>query len=494
MRRSGRMVTSLAIALGLFSVVGGLLYFFANAGNGAADQAILLQTVERGDFEAFVTERGDVSSSSNVEIRCRVRARGAPGSSILKICDEGELVQPGDFLVQFDDSLLQQELLAQRIVAANNKALLIQAQSTLDSAKRELREYTEGLFAQERDVLDAAKFVAEENLQRAVTYLEHSRRLVAKGYITANQLRADEFAVDKAKKELAIAQQKLKVYDQFTRDKMVGKYEAEIKKQEAKVEAAQHTLDLSEQKLLKIEEQISYCMITAPSAGQVVHANERDRGGNTKVIEEGTLIRENQIIIRLPDLENMQVDVKINESHVNRVAVGQPARIILNADHKEILRGTVTEVAPYPFPIRWHGAPLEYGAVVSINDPPPNIRPGLRAKVTIVFETQPDVLQVPLAAVIEQDERHYCLVREQDDWRLQPVKVGSNNNDQIIVIEGLTEGDQVSMTPFRHIERSDLPESPSGTAVVQQHRAEQPDKKIDKPDVSRTVANTGPAS
>jgi HlyD family secretion protein len=463
--QSSRALLPWIVLLSIATAIG--VYFYTREKNPLdVDPTILLHSVELTDFEAFITEPGDVASSSNIEVRCRVRSRGSAGTSILNICDEGIPVKPGEFLLQFDDSVLQQDSLAQKIVVANDKAMFIQTKSNLDNATRTLREYTQGLFAQERDVLDTELFVAEENLQRAITYLQHSKRLNSRGYLTTTQLRGDAFAVEKSKKELAAAKRKLEVYDKFTQDKMVGEYEAEIKKQEANVEAATYTLQLSEQRLKEIDEQITACLVLAPAAGQVVHANERNGRENASVSEEGTLIRENQIVIRLPDLKNMQVDVKVNESHVNKIKIGHPARIILDADPSNILEGTVTEIAPYPFPIRWHGAPMEYGTVVTIINPPATIRPGLRAKVKIVFESIPNVMQVPLAAVIEQGKQHYCLVRERDGWRTQPVKIGSNNNDRVVVLEGLEQGDRVSMTPFEFIKRSELPtdEVPIGVA------------------------------
>ena len=487
-RRSGRALIGLIVVVCIVATA--LIIFFTSQRNDAAsDQTVLLHKVERSDFRAFVTEPGDVASRNNVEIRCRVRARGAAGTPILRICEEGVAVQPEDFLIEFDDSVLQQELLQQKILVANDKAMLIQAQSNLDNANRTLTEYTQGLFAQERDVIDTELFVAEETLQRAVAYSEYSRRLNIRGYHTAAQLSADQFAVEKAKKDLATATRKLDVYDRFTQDKMVGEYEAEIKKQQANLEAATFTLELSQQKLTEIGQQIAACLVLAPAAGQVVHANDRDRRDDAKVIEEGTLIRENQVVVRLPDLKNMQVDVKINESHVNRIEPGQPAEIILDADPGQTLYGTVAEVAPYPFPLRWHGSPMEYAAKVTITDPPPTIRPGQRAKVKIIFDTQPQVLQVPLAAVIERDEHHFCLVRGEKGWRPQAVNIGTSNNNQVVVLEGLAVGDEVSLTPFRHIERTDLPDPPDDLATDKD--AEQ---RAPKPAVSRSAGKASPAS
>lgn len=483
-------MTLLALAC-IVIVIAGVFAFWRRPDRPDADGEMLLYTVARSDFDAFVTEPGDVASSSNVEVRCRVKSHGSPGTPILKICDEGTVVKTGDFLVQFDDSVLQNDLLAQKIVVANDKALLIQANSDLENAKRTLREFDEGLYQQELELLEGEVFVAEEELRKAELAYASSRRLAERGLITELQVTAGKFAVEKTKKDVAASKRKVDVYKNFTRDKTIGEYEAEIKKQEANVEAAEFTLELSQQKLKEIQEQIDFCLVAAPAAGQVVHANEREgRGDTPEVIEEGTIIRENQVIIRLPDLQNMQVDVKINESHVNRIKAGQPAEIELDADPDNVLRGEVQEVAPYPFPIRWHGAPMEYGAVVKIIDPPPTIRPGLRAKVKIIFESQLDVMQLPLAAVIERGDRHYCLVREEGGWRTQAIQLTSNNNTHVVVDGGLNDGDQVSLTPFRHIKRSDLPEvAPDELASGEEAKARSVESAS-----SRGAAEAAPAS
>ena len=133
---------------------------------------------------------------------------------------------------------------------------------------------------------------------------------------------------------------------------------------------------------------------------------------------------------------------------------------------------------------------MEYGAVVKIIDPPATIRPGLRAKVRIVFESKPNVLQVPLAAVIEHGDRHYCLVREQQGWRPQAIQIGSNNNTHVIVKEGLAEDDRVALTPFRHIKRSDLPDSePVAVAADKKSKSHSVE-----PAISDAAAATDPAS
>ncbi len=456
--QSGRALTAVLVLLVFAGAVGAAFYFWPATGRDEPAQASVIHTVAMGDFEAFITEYGEVASSSNVEVRCRIKSRGTPGTAILKICEEGKKVKKDDFLIQFDDSGFQNLLLAQKIVVANDRKFLVQAQNNLTNAVTARLEFKEGLNAQEMQVLEGEVFSAQEKKERAVSKLEASKKLRQFNYITAVQLRADEFAVESAKRDFSVATNKLAVYKRFTVARRTGELEAEIKKEKANVDAATSTLALSQQRLDEIQEQIDHCLVLSPADGQVVYANERDRRGETTVIEEGTLIRENQVVIRLPNFDEMEVDVKINESHYKRIQPGNPVHIELDADPDHPLVGQVKEIAEAPFPVRWHGSPIEYGAKVTILNPPSYIRPGWRAKVRITFEARKNVLQIPLAAVIEHGDRHYCLVRNGQAWaEPQAIKIGANNNEQVIVLQGLAAGDRVSMTPFRHIDRSDLP-------------------------------------
>ncbi|MEC9095488.1 MAG: efflux RND transporter periplasmic adaptor subunit [Planctomycetota bacterium] len=409
--------------------------------------------VARSDFEAFVTETGDVASASNREVRCEVQALGTPGTLIIEIVDEGTYVEEGDFIVEFDSSALENDETAQKIVVANNNANLIQAQSQLENAERTLKEFEKGLYQQELTLIESEVFVAQESVQRSLAKLDHSQRLAASGFLSSVQLNADRFQWEKAKRDLKAAELKLTVYREFTKEKLIGEYTAAIKQKQAQVDAAQSTLDLATSRLVDIQEQIKNCKILAPASGQVVYADDERRN---VIIEEGAVIRDNQVVVRLPDIQNMEVAVRINESHINRVVPGQIARIELDADPDNPLEGEVNEVAAYPFPLRWHGAPLEYDTKVTIKDPPTTLRPGLRAKVKIYFESEADVIQVPLAAVIQHEQLYFCLVKDGQDWAPRPVTIGPNNNTHVIVSAGLNEGEMVTLTPFRFIQRSEL--------------------------------------
>ena len=454
-RRSGRVAVALLV-VGCLILAGVVYFLLPSDDEGDAARTMLLHEVQIGDFEAFVTEPGDVESSLNTEVRCEVESLGQMGTAIISIIEEGSQVKKGDELITFDKSNLEDKKIGQEIVVAGDEALLTQASRNLEHATRTLTEYKEGLFEQEKELCEGEVLAAEEVLKSNEASLKHGERLAARGFITQLQLQSERFAVESATRDLAAKTRKLDVYVRFTREKLVGQYEGEITRLTALSLAAKKTLELSQKKLKEIDEQIELCTVLAPSDGQVVYVNDERRG---VVIEEGTVIRDQQIVIVLPDLKKMQVDVHINESHVNRVSVGDRVEIILDAAPEIPLVGEVKEVAPYPFPRRWHGAPLEYGAIVTIDNPPASIRPGLRAKVKISFASQSNVKQVPIASVIEHQKQYFCLVQKGSDWEVRPVEIGLHSSSTVVVDEGLSVGELVSMTPFQFIGREDLPDA-----------------------------------
>lgn len=419
--------------------------------------------VNRGSFRYFVAEQGEIESSSNVEVRCEVQSRNSAGTAILQIVPEGTVVAPGDLIALLDKSALENEFNQQQIVCNGSEAAVIQAESTLQTANISKQEYLQGTFRQEEQLILGEISVAEENLRRAEDYLIYSEKLAAKGYVTQLQLEADRFAVEKARMELETAQTKLDVLRNFTRAKMVSQLDADIKIAEANLASQRNSHELDKEKLELIRAQIEKCEIRAPAAGEVVYANETDRRGSTEfIIEEGALLRERQVIVRLPDPKQMQVRAKINEARVDRVREGMPVQIKLDAFPKLDLQGVVKSVDEYPLPTSWYGANIkEYATYIEVFDPPEGIRPGMTAEVRIRVAEYDDVLQVPIQAVTEHGGRHYCLVRGASGLEARPVEIGISNEKFVIIEDGLSEIDVVLMSPREFFDQVDLPAVPA---------------------------------
>jgi HlyD family secretion protein len=191
----------------------------------------------------------------------------------------------------------------------------------------------------------------------------------------------------------------------------------------------------------------------------VVFAHERDRGGNESVIiQEGTVIRERQVIIQLPDPDTMEVELTINESLIQFMKIGMPARIVPVGFGGDVLQGQVSKINQFAEPTGWRKANVkEYKATVSIEYPPQGLRAGMTASVTVLCEEIDNALQVPVQAVYAHGNTYYCFVFKNGKWEARPVVPGATNDKFYVIESGLEEHDQVAMFPPGVLDKVELP-------------------------------------
>jgi len=430
---------------------------------------IVLRPVFRGPYERVVLEQGLVESSTSVEIRCEVKSQTAGGTEILWVVDEGTHVKKGEKLVSLDRSALDQEFVQQRIVCNASRALMVETENTLRAAEIGRIEYLEGVFRRNEQAILSEMFVAEENLRQAQLSYQSTERLATKGIVTSLQLEGSRFSVEKARNELEAARTKLEILQKYTKEKTLKQFDADIATSTAKWEAAKKSHELEMVKLKEIEEQIGECTIVAPADGQVVYANIFDHHGTSEfVVEAGASIRERQVIIRLPDPQNMQVKATISESRISGIEVGMPVDIEFDAIRDRTFRGEVIKVNQYAEPINWHsGNTKKFAAWISIFAPPSELRAGMSAEVRIHAEQQEDALQVPVQALYETKGRFYCLVKDDEQWKTYEVKVDSSNDVLMTIEAGLAEGQLVVMNPRSYRDMLDIPALPDQETVVE---------------------------
>ncbi len=567
-RRNGFSIRGLLIGLAVLAGAGGVVWYtFPSLAFSSKDTGPMLHTVALGDFVHDITERGNVESASNIEIRCEVESRGSQGTMILELIDEGTYVKPGDVLCKLDSSSLEQDLVQQQIVCNTSEAAVIQARNNYETAVIAKEEYLKGTYAEEKLGIEGNIFVAEEGLRQARQQLDYTQKLFARGYVTNLAVEADTFSVQDAEKKLEQAQTELDVLEKYKKVKTLKQLDADIKTTEAKLKSEEHSYGLDLEKLEDIKEQIAKCTIVAPDHGQVVYANVTDRrGGSEIIIEEGGSIRERQVIFRLPDPNRMQVKANINEASVSMVESGMAAGIRLDAFPDLELKGEVAKVNEYPVPTSFFsGNVKEYETTIRIHLPgqeeeeespatdgagprrngksPPELpspkaepkqpaaadtaepkspseagdsaspaepavpdaasegpsdpatspgesaendadqktngktggggpmlekpdasgekvqlRPGMTAEVKIRVQTIPNVLQVPVQAIVEHGGKNYCLLYDKaTGWSKREVKVGSTNDKTVVIREGLSEGEKVVMGAAKHREKVTWP-------------------------------------
>ncbi len=235
--------------------------------------------------------------------------------------------------------------------------------------------------------------------RKAELAIESSERLVAKGLIKSLQLEADTFAVANAKNQLEAAEGNLWVLENLTKKKMLVQFDSDIEAAKAALSAAESELMEERDELAEVKEQIEKCVMLAPSAGVVVHANRySSRGGSAEfVVEAGATVRERQAIIRLPDPSLMQVKCKINESRITLIQEGMPAKISVDAIPGMKLTGRVQKVNRYAEPSSFFSSSIkEYATIIEIINPPENIRTGMTAETQIFVEQLEDAAQIPI--------------------------------------------------------------------------------------------------
>jgi multidrug efflux pump subunit AcrA (membrane-fusion protein) len=148
----------------------------------------------------------------------------------------------------------------------------------------------------------------------------------------------------------------------------------------------------------------------------------------------------------------MQVKVGIHESKVDRLKVGMKAKVQLQ---ELVLEGEVSEIAEVTRPAGWWtGNLVKYDTIIKL---PLNtsLKPGMSAIVDIVLAEHKGVLTLPVAAIIQGAEgTYYCWTQSTEGVRKRAIRVGDTNDQFTVVLDGVSEGDDVILNPLSFIEEA----------------------------------------
>ncbi|MGQ9592728.1 MAG: efflux RND transporter periplasmic adaptor subunit, partial [Planctomycetota bacterium] len=323
------------------------------------------------------------------------------------------------------------------------------------------------LLAYKKAIADVK--IASAEVARAKNQWEWTARLAEKGYVTGTELTADTLSLQKAELAKQQAQGSLELFLTYTWRKEYAKYRsaveqtiaaferaeqkaaAQLAQAEADLRAKEATYSLSKKRLEKLKDQLEKTKIRAPASGMVVYVQERRFGGREQIIEPGAEVRENQLLMRLPDVATMAVSVDVHESWIDQVREGTPAFVSIDALPNLKLRGRVTKIGILPDSVnRWLNPDLKvYQTEVTIEDCPEVklLRPGMSAKVEVVTAILKDVVFVPLQSVTAVDREQVCYALEGGKFVPRPVQGGRHNESFIEIVSGLSEGEIVQLNP-----------------------------------------------
>ncbi|MBV8557733.1 MAG: efflux RND transporter periplasmic adaptor subunit [Planctomycetaceae bacterium] len=437
---------ALVVAFGVAASVPGTRKTLARLFPKAAAEVIYYE-VRPANLPVIVVERGSLESANNVDIFCQVEGQ----TQIISIVPEGTRVTKGQLVCELDSSALKDQLTNQVIATKGAEAAYQNARLTREVAEIAVIEYVEGIYRQDFQTAKGEIALAESDKTRAEDRLEWSNRMFQKGYVSKAQQIADDLALKKAIFTFEQAQSKLKVLEDYTKKKTIKELESEVEKARSDELAKEQTWSLEKSKQAKLEKQIANCKLFAPGDGLVVYANDPNRfgGSSQPQIEEGATVRERQKIFSLPDISKMRVNTKVHESKIDRLSTGLRARIRVDAFADQVLTGSVESVAPLPDPSNFFSSDIKvYTTLVTIEHGHSGLRPGMTAQVEVLVTELPDVLSVPVQAVLEYQGKDHVAVKTDDghDWRV--VRLGTSNDKLVEVRSGLKAGEVVALHPI----------------------------------------------
>ena len=238
--------------------------------------------------------------------------------------------------------------------------------------------------------------------------------------------------------------------NRYTKAKKLQELEGILKAKEAKLASDKAAVALEKSKLEREQQQLEYCVITAQGGGMVVYAGSQ-QWENKPDIREGATVREDQVLLLMPDLNDMQVKVGIHEAKVEQVQPGLPARVQVQ---DRVLDGEVLSIASVAKPAGWwNGNMVKYDAIIKIK-PASGLKPGMSANVEIFLARHPDVVVIPVSAVAEQQGKYFCWTTTAAGIERRELTLGDTDDQFIIVQAGVREGDPVVINPLVHVEEA----------------------------------------
>jgi len=390
----------------LLIIGGSLLVLFTISpifSDGVEMQEVKTTEVTISDITEKVSASGKIQPELEVNISAEVS-----GQLIQLPVKEGDFVEAGDLLAEINPDLY---------IAAKNRA-----QAAVNTARSNLASSK------------ASKATSEANLFVAEQAWNRNQSLFSQGVIS----QAD--------------------YDQSEASYLTAK--ANLTSASEGVKSASFAILSAEASLQEAEDNLSRTLLIAPQAG-IVTALVKEIGESV----QGNGFTAGEIIMKISNLDIMEVDVEVNESDIISVEMGNKAEIEVDAYLGHTFIGIVTEIGNTALNASSNGFNLDqvtnfsvkiridsssYSKLLDSNAP---FRPGMSATVDIKTKSVSDVFSLPIQCVTTRNDTIGVFVYDGGGVVWTPIEIGIQDNQSIEVISGLTESTTVVLGPYDMVAR-----------------------------------------
>jgi len=263
---------------------------------------------------------------------------------------------------------------------------------------------------------------------------------------------------------------------------------AQVDAAKESVEASRYSVKNSEAAVKEAENNLRKTAVFAPISGTVSKLSKElgERVSGASQFSGGTEV------MRIANLNNMEVQVDVGENDIVRVHMNDTALIEVDAYLGRKFKGIVTQIANSAnstqgntdqvtnFKVRIRMLASSYADLMDPNNPNLSpFRPGMSASVEILTKYVSNVLSIAIPAVttrtdtssyrsgshidfdrkkdananIEDDVQEYVFVYKDGKVKLRKVKTGVQDDNYFEITEGLKEGEEVVTAPYRAISK-----------------------------------------
>jgi HlyD family secretion protein len=362
--------------------------------------------LKHGDVTFTVTAKAELQGGKSEMLTAPMMGAGQLVLTALR--NSGDLVKEGDVVAQFDTTEQEFKLKEADADLAEAEQQVIQAQADSES-KAEEAKY---------ELLQAKAELLQAELE--------ARRNPLLASITARQ---NTLAVEAARDKLRQLEHDI---PNRKANSTAGMAIQEAARNKAKVqgETARHNI---ESMTLKAH-RTGYVSVQNMGGGMFFG------GMKQPTLQVGDTVRPGMPVAQVPDLSNWEAIARIGELDRGHLAEGQKADISVIAVPEKHYTGRIKVIGGTA------GAPWDrrFDCKISIDNPTPELRPGMTAQIVLTTDTMRNVWWVPSQAVFESDGRSFVYLQSGSSFIPADIKVVRRSESQV-VLTGLKTGAVVAM-------------------------------------------------
>ena len=363
--------------------------------------------VRRGDVTLTVTAKAELRGGNSEELAAPMTGEGEMHITFLR--KSGEVVKDGDTVLEFD--------------ATDQNYKLREAEADLAEAEQQVKKAEAESQAQQEEN-NYALLKAKADVRQAELDCRKNRLLSA---IAAKQ---NDLALESARHHLEQLQQDM-ASRQATNQAGIAIQEAARDK--AKVQAA------------TARRNIEALTVKARRAGYVaIRQNTNINFGYTGMalppFRVGDRVNPGMVVAEIPDLKSWELAANIGELDRGHLSPDEKVAIRIVAVPSREFHGHIKDMGGTTGP-PWD---RHFECKIALDDPAPELRPGMNANVVINAEILHNVLWVPGQAVFESDGRTFVYTQSGSGFAPSDVKLVRRSESQAI-ITGVSEGQVVAL-------------------------------------------------